>query len=72
MKNTGMTINEKNNPLLVLHFLSKIENDVKNIASWIPDMNGTVAEKIRRITDDAIKNIEQIKQEIQPTEGATV
>lgn len=72
MNKTGLIINEKNNPMLVLHFLHKVELDVKNIASWMPDMNDTVADKVKHLSDDAIKNIELIKTEIQPNEGATV
>jgi hypothetical protein len=58
-------INEETNPMLVKNYLMKVEKAVKNIESWIADMNPETAEKIKSNVSTAIKNIELIKTQLQ-------
>ena len=58
-------ISEETNPMMIKNSLMKVESAVKNIESWIGDMNAETAEKIKSNVSTAIKNIELIKTQLQ-------
>lgn len=58
-------IHEDANPMMIGNYLMKIEKAMKNIESWVSDMNAETAEKIKSNVSTARKNIELIKTQLK-------